>query len=61
MYRQCMQIGPSRCLPVYYEHLVLHPEPNMRAILTFLDLAWDSSVLHHEEMINEPGGISLSL
>jgi len=60
MYDQCMQIGSSRCLSVYYEHLVLHPERTMRDILTFLDLAWDISVLHHEETINKPGGVSLS-
>jgi len=60
MYGQCMHVGPTRCLPVYYEHLVLHPEPNMRDILAFLDIAWDNSVLHHEEMVNKPGGISLS-
>jgi len=60
MYYQCMRVGAIRCLPVYYEQLVLHPEPMMRNILRFLDITWDNSVLHHEEHINKPGGISLS-
>jgi len=60
MYYQCLRVGASRCLPVFYEQLVLHPEPMMRNILTFLDISWHNSVLHHEELINKPGGISLS-
>ena len=57
---QCARVGSRRCLPVYYEQLVLHPESRMRDILTFLEITWDSSVLHHEKMIDKPGGISLS-
>lgn len=60
MYSQCVQVGPSRCMPVYYEKLVLHPEFWMRKILDFLDLEWDDRVLHHEEYIGKPGGISIS-
>ena len=60
MYYQCLTVGSSRCLPVYYEQLVLHPEEWTRKILTFLDIPWDEAVLHHEEFINKPGGISLS-
>jgi len=60
MYYQCLRVGSTRCLPVFYEQLVLHPEPMLRNILTFLDITWDNSVLHHEEQINKPGGISLS-
>ena len=60
MYYQCLTVGSSRCLPVYYERLVLHPEEWTRKILTFLDIPWDEAVLHHEEFINKPGGISLS-
>ncbi|KAL1414962.1 hypothetical protein MTO96_007049 [Rhipicephalus appendiculatus] len=26
MYNQCQQLGPSICMPVYYEQLVLHPQ-----------------------------------
>jgi protein-tyrosine sulfotransferase len=32
----------------------------MRKILTFLNLPWDESVLHHQDFINKAGGISLS-
>lgn len=60
MYSQCIQVGPSRCMPVYYEKLVLQPEYWMRKILEFLDLEWDNRVLHHEEYIGKPGGISIS-
>ncbi|XP_038059174.1 protein-tyrosine sulfotransferase 1-like [Patiria miniata] len=60
MYNQCMQLGPNICLPVFYEKLVLHPEEWMRKILTFLDIPWDDSVLHHEDTVGKPGGISLS-
>ncbi|XP_072024673.1 protein-tyrosine sulfotransferase 1-like isoform X2 [Amphiura filiformis] len=60
MYNQCLQVGPQWCLPVYYEQLVLHPEEWMRKILGFLKVDWDTSVLHHEDAIGKPGGISLS-
>ncbi|XP_033628443.1 protein-tyrosine sulfotransferase 1-like [Asterias rubens] len=60
MYNQCMQVGSDICLPVYYEKLVLHPEDWMRKILTFLNIPWDDSVLHHEDTVGKPGGISLS-
>lgn len=32
----------------------------MRKILKFLDVPWNDSVLHHEEFINKPNGVSLS-
>uniref|UniRef100_A0A8C0GJ72 Protein-tyrosine sulfotransferase n=1 Tax=Chelonoidis abingdonii TaxID=106734 RepID=A0A8C0GJ72_CHEAB len=60
MYSQCAEIGQSRCLPVYYEQLVLHPEQSMRVIMQFLDISWSDAVLHHEELIGKPGGVSLS-
>ncbi|XP_026541274.1 protein-tyrosine sulfotransferase 2 [Notechis scutatus] len=60
MYSQCLAIGRLRCLPVYYEQLVLHPQKSMRAIMDFLDIAWSDTVLHHEELIGKPGGVSLS-
>jgi len=60
MYYQCLRVGSVRCLPVFYEQLVLHPEPMLHNILTFLELPWHSAVLHHEDQINKPGGISLS-
>ncbi|XP_061818936.1 protein-tyrosine sulfotransferase 1-like [Nerophis lumbriciformis] len=60
MFNQCMAAGEDRCLPVRYEHLVLHPELEMRKLLQFLELQWDSAVLHHEELIGKAGGVSLS-
>nr|XP_027227381.1 protein-tyrosine sulfotransferase-like [Penaeus vannamei] len=60
MNTQCSELGPDRCLPVYYEQLVLHPEEWMKKILTFLEVPWDDAVLHHEEFVNKPGGVSLS-
>ncbi len=60
MYYQCLRVGVHRCLPVYYEQLVLHPKEWMEKILKFLDIPWDDAVLHHDKMINKPGGVSLS-
>lgn len=60
MYEKCASVGKSRCMIVYYEQLVLHPEAWLRKILDFLDLQWNDAVLHHEDHINEPGGILLS-
>ncbi|XP_062289124.1 protein-tyrosine sulfotransferase 1-like [Scomber scombrus] len=60
MYSQCKAAGETRCLPVPYEQLVLHPEEEMRKLLHFLELQWDPSVLHHEELIGKAGGVSLS-
>lgn len=50
----------SLIVQVYYEQLVLHPEEWMRKILKFVDVPWDQSVLHHDEFINKPNGVSLS-
>jgi len=60
MNQQCEALGPQRCLPVHYEQLVLHPRDTMRQVLSFLDLEWTDDVLHHEQHINKPGGVSLS-
>ncbi|XP_072921837.1 protein-tyrosine sulfotransferase 2-like [Hemitrygon akajei] len=60
MYSQCMEVGSSRCLSVYYEQLVLHPKKTMEKIMTFLDIPWSDAVLHHEELIGKAGGVSLS-
>lgn len=60
MHNQCKDIGSDKCMMVYYEQLVLHPEQWMRKILKFLDVPWNESVLHHEEFINKPNGVSLS-
>jgi len=61
MNEQCNKIGPERCMIVYYEQLVLHPRRWMTLILDFLDIPWDESVLHHEDKINKPGGIRVSM
>ncbi len=57
---QCEELGPERCLKVRYEQLVLHPREWMRRILEFLDLTWTEDVLHHEQHVGKPNGISLS-
>ncbi|XP_064434650.1 protein-tyrosine sulfotransferase 2 isoform X7 [Mirounga angustirostris] len=60
MYAQCMEVGKDKCLPVYYEQLVLHPRRSLKLILDFLGIAWSDAVLHHEDLIGKPGGVSLS-
>ncbi|XP_013383306.1 protein-tyrosine sulfotransferase 1 [Lingula anatina] len=60
MHSQCIHIGPSKCLPVYYEELVLHPRTSLKGITRFLNLPWNDALLHHEEYVGKPGGISLS-
>ncbi|XP_013873132.1 protein-tyrosine sulfotransferase 1 [Austrofundulus limnaeus] len=60
MFSQCQAAGGSKCLPVQYEQFVLHPEQEMKKLLNFLELHWDQSVLHHEELIGKAGGVSLS-
>lgn len=60
MYTQCLDVGSYKCLPVYYEQLVLHPKRSMQKIMSFLDISWNDAVLHHEELIGKPGGVSLS-
>ncbi|GFN95475.1 protein-tyrosine sulfotransferase 2 [Plakobranchus ocellatus] len=60
MYSQCLRVGQSKCLPVYYEQLTLHPKEWMVRILKFLDIPWNESVLHHEQFIDKPGGIAIS-
>ena len=60
MVNQCLHVGPKRCLPVYYEQLVMHPEKWMQRITDFLGIPWSDAVLHHEDFIGKVGGISLS-
>lgn len=60
MFAQCRQVGPDRCMLVYYEQLVLHPKVWMERITTFLGLPWNDVVLHHEDLIGKPGGVALS-
>ncbi|XP_055339750.1 protein-tyrosine sulfotransferase 2-like [Paramacrobiotus metropolitanus] len=60
MFAQCRQVGPDRCMLVYYEQLVLHPKVWMERITKFLDLPWSDVVLHHEDLIGKPGGVAIS-
>ncbi|XP_073917369.1 protein-tyrosine sulfotransferase 2 isoform X3 [Castor canadensis] len=60
MYAQCLEVGAHKCLPVYYEQLVLHPRRTLQRVLRFLGIAWSDAVLHHEDLIGKPGGVSLS-
>lgn len=60
MHYQCQQLGSNVCLPVHYEQLVLQPKMWLQKILSFLEVPWNESVLHHEEFVNRRGGISLS-
>ncbi|XP_028827783.1 LOW QUALITY PROTEIN: protein-tyrosine sulfotransferase 2 [Denticeps clupeoides] len=60
MLTQCMIVGPERCLAVRYEDLVLQPRSTLQGILHFLDMKWHGGVLHHEDYIGRPGGVSLS-
>ena len=45
------QVVPAeRLFVLRYEDLVANPEPMIRALLTFLELEWDDSVLRHAEL-----------
>ncbi|KAI4890418.1 hypothetical protein NFI96_010800, partial [Prochilodus magdalenae] len=57
---QCTMVGPTRCLTVRYESLVLQPRTTMVRVLQFLGVPWHEGVLHHELAIGQPGGVSLS-
>lgn len=58
MNKQCNELGSSKCLRVPYEQLVLHPRKWMEKVLSFLQIPWNESVLHHQDYINN--GIILS-
>jgi protein-tyrosine sulfotransferase len=58
MYAQCIQLGKSICLPVYYEQLVLHPESEMRKILDFLEIDWNEAVINHEKYFGNEISVS---
>ena len=60
MYKQCRELGPNTCLPVFYEQLVMHPQVWIEKIASFLNLDYNDAMLHHEEHINKPGGVSIS-
>ncbi|CAM4729024.1 unnamed protein product [Leuciscus chuanchicus] len=60
MLSQCVAVGERRCMAVRYEDLVLQPRATMQRVLHFLKTPWHEGVLHHEEAIGRPGGVSLS-
>ncbi|UYV81133.1 TPST2 [Cordylochernes scorpioides] len=60
MWGQCRSLGESYCFPVHYEQLVLHPREHIKRILDFLELPWNDSVLHHDQLVGRPDGIALS-
>ena len=53
MYTQCVVVTEKRCLPVFYEQLVLHPELELRNIFKFLNIEWNDAVLHHEDYFHK--------
>jgi protein-tyrosine sulfotransferase len=57
-YSQCVVLGTSICLPVYYEQLVLHPEKEIRKIFDFLAIRWDNAVLNHEKYVGKKIALS---
>ena len=46
MYNQCILVGRERCLPVYYEQLVLKPKYILKKILKFLNIDWNDALLY---------------
>ena len=52
MYKDCLSVGNSRCLPVFYEKLILNPEENLKRIFKFLNIKWNDIVLNHHNYIN---------
>jgi len=57
MHQQCVNVGPSVCLMVRYEKLVLHPMAETKRLMSFLGIPWDESMLNHEKHLDN---ISLS-
>ena len=50
---QCQQLGiGTRCLPVYYERLILNTEHTVRRVLRFLGLPWTDDVLRHQNFVD---------
>lgn len=58
MWKQCEDVGPEFCLPVWYEQLVLQPNRTIRQIVSFLDIPWQDTMLHHQDVVGK--NISLS-
>jgi protein-tyrosine sulfotransferase len=57
MYNQCILIGRERCLPIYYEQLVLQPKYVLQKIFKFIDIDWNDNILddklYHDSKIKQ--------
>jgi len=60
MLEQCQSLGSSKCIIVYYEHLVIFPSKTMDTVLQFVGVDWNDHVLHHEKLIGSPLGPAVS-
>jgi protein-tyrosine sulfotransferase len=52
-YYNCTNLGPDRCLIVFYENLVTRPEAEIRKIYKFLNIEWFDLVLNHRHFIGD--------
>ncbi|XP_075249543.1 protein-tyrosine sulfotransferase 2-like [Convolutriloba macropyga] len=58
MWKQCEEVGPDSCMPVWYEQLVLQPNRTIHNIVSFLGIPWENTMLHHQDVVGK--NISLS-
>lgn len=58
MYNQCILLGRERCLPIYYEQLVLQPKNMLKKIFKFIDIDWNDNILH--DKLYQDGKIKLT-
>ena len=59
MWKLCGDAGPNKCLPVFYEKLVVNPRQEMEKLLAFLNIPWHDNVLRHQELVAS-NAVSLS-
>ena len=63
MIQECSRINRKhkqpQCLEVYYEQLIQDTESELIRVFKFLEIPWDSRILHHEQIIGN-GEIKLS-
>lgn len=52
-YQDCERIGEQFCFTIRYEQLVSDPEPVLRQLVHFLQLAWVDQMLHHDSFIGQ--------
>ena len=53
MYEQCKNLSLERCLPVFYERLVLKPKSELKKVLKFLNIPWNDSILNQDKFVSE--------